>query len=95
MAKLWRRKNLIEDDDEEDNDDEEIEERYKRPKIETRRFDPAILGDFSDGYDDFDEDEYDNVDELLEKVKKGKYKPKKNDHWSLHVAYALIQNRGR
>lgn len=95
MVKLWKRKNLIEDDDEEDDDDEEIEERYRRPKIEARRFDQSILEDFSDGYDDFDEEDYSGVDKLLEKVKNGKYKPKKNDHWSLHVAYNLIQNRGR
>ena len=93
MAKMWRRRLVEDDDEEEDNDDEEIEERYRRPRIEARRFDPDILEDFMGDYEDDYEDS--RVDELLAKVKKGKYVPKASDHWSLHVAYNLIQNRGR
>ena len=92
MAKMWRR--TLRDDDDDDDDDVE-EGRYHRPSIEARQYDPEIIENLA-GYDDDDDDEDSAVvDELLAKVRKGKYKPKKRDHWSLHVAYNLIQTRGR
>lgn len=92
MAKMWRR-TLIEDDDDEDEYVYDRLERYKRPTIEARHYNQDILDEFTD-YEE-DEEESAKIEELLDKVRRGKYKPKYNDHWSLHVAYNLIQNRGR
>lgn len=94
MAKMWRR-TLREPDEDEDEDDDVYERgRYRRPVIEARHYDRSVLDEFAD-YEDDDEEDRAHVDELLEKVKKGKYKPKPGDHWTLHVAYSLIENRGR
>ena len=93
MAKMWKR-TLIEDDN--DDDDEYVydrSDRYRRPLIEARHYDRDILDEFSD-YEE-DQEESAKVEELLDKVRRGKYKPKHGDHWSVHVAYSLIQNRGR
>ena len=93
MAKMWRRTaENSEPDDYEYPYENPPTERYRRPKVEASHYDRDLLEDF--GEDDDDEDSS-AVDELLERVKKGKYKPKKSDHWTLHVAYSLIQNRGR
>jgi len=94
MAKMWRR-TLRDNDDDDDDDDDGSPEMYRRPRIEARQYDPDVLERFS-GYEDDDDDSEDPsvVDELLAKIRKGKYKPKRRDHWSLHVAYNLIQNRG-
>jgi hypothetical protein len=94
MAKMWRR-TLRDDDDDDDDEDEAEEGRYRRPRIEARQYDPSIIENLA-GYDDDDDDaDPAAVDELLAKIRKGKYKPKRHDHWSLHVAYNLIQTRGR
>jgi len=92
MAKMWRRR-LREDDEEDDDDDEEEvnEGRYRRPKIEARHYDPEIIENLS-FFDDDDEDSS-HVDELLDRVREGKYRPKRSDHWSVHVAYNLMKNR--
>ena len=90
MAKMWKRATLR-DDVEDDDDDDDV---YRRPRIEARQYDPDILERFSE-YENSDDDEDSAVvDELLAKIRKGKYTPKKRDHWSLHVAYSLIQSRG-
>ncbi len=92
MAKMWKRATLRDRDDDDDDDDVE-DDVYRRPRIEARQYDPDILERFS-GYEDDDTEDPSVVDELLAKIRKGKYRPKKRDHWSLHVAYNLIQNRG-
>jgi len=91
MAKMWKR-TLRDDDDDEDSG------LYRRPPIEARQYDPEVIANLGGyDYDDDDDDDEDPsvVEELLAKIRKGKYKPKKKDHWSLHVAYNLIQSRGR
>lgn len=94
MAKMWRRR-LREDDEDEDEDDEEEEEaegRYRRPQIEARHYDPGVI----EGLMHFDEDDgvdSSHVDDLLDRVRNGKYRPKRKDHWSVHVAYNLIKSR--
>lgn len=95
MAKMWRRATLRDDDDD-DKDDDDDDDVYRRPRIEARQYDPDILERFSGYVDDNDEiADPSVVDNLLAKIRKGKYRPKKRDHWSLHVAYNLIQSRGR
>ncbi len=92
MAKMWKR--TLRDDDDDDDEDEDSGV-YRRPRIEARQYDPGIIANFG-GYDDDDDGEDPSVvDELLAKIRKGRYRPKKRDHWSLHVAYNLIQSRGR
>lgn len=92
MAREWKR--MLRDDD---DDEVEVEDdvRYRRPRIEARQYDPSIIESFSGWGDSDDADDSDVVDELLAKIRKGKYKPKTRDHWSLHVAYNLIQTRGQ
>ena len=92
MAREWKRTLLRDDDD----DDVEVEDvvQYRRPRIEARQYDPDIIESLS-GWSDDDEDDSAVVDELLAKIRQGKYKPKTRDHWSLHVAYSLIQNRSK
>ena len=93
MAKMWKRATLRDDDDDDDDVEDDVN---RRPRIEARQYDPDVLERFS-GYEDDNDDGADPsvVDELLAKIRKGKYKPKRRDHWSLHVAYNLIQTRGR
>ena len=86
----------MKDDDEEEEDEEYVYDpstRYRRPIIEARHYDQGILDEFSD-YEE-DKEETAEIEELLDRVRRGKYKPRRGDHWSIHVAYNLIQNRGR
>jgi len=96
MAKMWKRASLRDNDDDDDDDDDVEEkgtaERYRRPYIAARQYDPSIIESLP-GYDDDDGEDSAAVDGLLKKIRAGKYKPKKRDHWSLHVAYNLIQSR--
>jgi len=90
--KRWYRKTILDDD--EDNEETkgdtefpDFDDIYKSGR--SRNFGRRIAANIDLDDDDDDKPSSEDIDKKILLVKSGKYKPKKDDHWTIHYIYNL------
>ena len=93
----WRRPRY-DDEDEEDEDVEVDEEEEEEEKPRRRYFPPPRpmrVTRFSDfGEDEVEDEDLARFEKVAPLIRRGMYKPKPSDPWTVHVLYANLKELG-